>query len=143
MNQFLLFNGRVTDERAKAIRAILPEGVGLVLYREAGSVKAPLWGWRGWFTGPNRGHPFDGDLVSQVESALREAKLWPVVPLTAEQVAREMVERARAFSGLHFEIKGERVSLLWEGDRIKVNLGDLGRIEEIGYDEFLRRAGAL
>ena len=35
-------------------------------------------GWRYWFSGPNRGFPFDGAMARAVEADLEAVGLWPV-----------------------------------------------------------------
>jgi hypothetical protein len=64
---FHLYRGHLS---AKLIRAVESEfsGVSVVNYTEPRGEK------RGWFNGPNRGHPFDNQLAKRVGEFLRTTK---------------------------------------------------------------------
>lgn len=70
-----LFNGHVGRDRARRIRQVLAKHTesGLVCNYSDGP-RAPE---RGWFTAPQRGHPFDRDEAGLVRQVLTEADLWP------------------------------------------------------------------
>ena len=69
---FGLGNGKVLQhERDRIERAIVRadlDGVGLVCINDPGP------GWRYWFTGPNRGEPFDRRLAADVLAAVGKVK---------------------------------------------------------------------
>lgn len=73
MNFFLLFNGAPSQATTRQVDAIAKEhGVDFV------TVHLPGEGPRGWFSGPNRGQPFDDRLAREVREDLEAAGLWPM-----------------------------------------------------------------
>lgn len=63
---FGLHKGHLSEEADKIARKIHPQA-GHVNYKEPNGEK------RGWFFGPNRGHPFDDQLAREVLAAVAAA----------------------------------------------------------------------
>lgn len=68
---FLVGRGYVDDRtRAAVDRVAAKHGVTFV------RVNLPGEGWRFWFSGPNRGAPFDRELAARVRADLDAAELF-------------------------------------------------------------------